>query len=66
MELIEDPAILARAQATFELYRTAKTMMRQTLRYRYPSESEAQIEQRLVSWLRKDPSSSPRNRRPGR
>ena len=63
MELIDDPAILARAQATFELYRTARTMMRQTLRYRYPLESEAEIERRLVSWLRKDPSPSPRHRR---
>jgi hypothetical protein len=66
MRLIDDPAILARAQATFELYRTAKTMMRQTLRYRHPQESEAEIEQRLVSWLRKDPSSLPRRHRPER
>ena len=66
MELIDDPAIRARAEATFELYRTAKTIMRQNLRHRCPSETDEEIERRLVSWLRKEPSSVPRLRRPPR
>jgi hypothetical protein len=63
MELIDDPAFRARAEATFDLYRTAKVIMRQNLRCRYPAESEDEIEQRLLSWLRKDSISSPRQHR---
>jgi len=63
MELIDDPAVRARAEATFDLYRTAKVIMRQNLRHRFPEESEAQIDQRLLRWLRKDSVSSPRQRR---
>jgi hypothetical protein len=55
MELIDDPQILARAQATFDLYRTAKVIMRQNLRRRHPGETEEEIEARLRAWLRKDP-----------
>lgn len=52
----KDEAILRRAQATFELYRTAKVLMRQNLRNRFPEECEEDIERRLRSWLRKEPS----------
>jgi len=62
MEIIDDPAVRARAEATFDLYRTAKVVMRQNLRHRFPDESEAEIENRLLRWLRKDPV-SPRQRR---
>ena len=61
MELIDDPMILARAQATFDLYRTAKILMRQNLRRRHPDETEEKIEERLRAWLRKDP---PGDKRP--
>ncbi|HEX3530656.1 MAG TPA: hypothetical protein VH988_26635 [Thermoanaerobaculia bacterium] len=61
MELIDDPAFRARAEATFDLYRTAKAIKRQSLRYRYPVESEAEIERRLVNWLRKESVPSPRS-----
>jgi hypothetical protein len=56
MELIDDPEILARAQETFELYELAEVMMRQNLRDRFPVETSDEIERRLISWLRKEPS----------
>ena len=56
-ELIDDPVILARAQATFELIDLAEQMMRQNLRRWHPEETEAEIERRLVSWYRKEPRS---------
>jgi hypothetical protein len=55
MEWISDPEDLARARATFELYEFAEKVMRQNLHRRFPQESEAEIESRLVSWLRKEP-----------
>jgi hypothetical protein len=55
MEWISDPEDLARARATFELYELSEKIMRQNLRRRFPAESEAEIEARLVSWLRKEP-----------
>ncbi len=63
MELIDDPILLARAQATFDLYRTAKSIMRQNLRSRFPDETESEIERRLVSWLRKESNAPARKRR---
>jgi len=57
MELIDDPKIVARAKETFELYELAEVMMRQNLRHRFPAESDEAIERRLISWLRKEPSS---------
>jgi hypothetical protein len=57
MELIDDPAVRARAQETFELYELAEKIMRQNLRHRFPREADAEIERRLTSWLRKEPSS---------
>ncbi len=55
MEWISDPEDLVRARATFELYELAEKIMRQNLRRRFPAESEAQVETRLISWLRKEP-----------
>ena len=40
-----------RMQVTFDLYEMGEAMMRQNLRRRFPEESEAQIEERLVQWL---------------
>jgi hypothetical protein len=55
MKVFDDPALRARAKATFELYEFAEKMMRQNLRRWHPQESAAEIERRLVSWLRKEP-----------
>ncbi len=55
MEWITDPADLARARATFELYELAEAMMRQNLRRQFSGESDEEIERRLISWLRKEP-----------
>jgi len=63
MKLIDDPRDLLRARATFDLFQTAEDIMRQNLRLRFPGESEAEIERRLVSWLRKDPR--PRTKQAG-
>jgi len=62
MELIDAPVLLARAQATFDLYRTAKSIMRQNLRSRFPGETESEIEDRLLRWLRKE-SNAPSTKR---
>jgi len=62
MELIDDPLFRARAKATFDLYRTAKSIMRENLRRRYPGETELEIERRLVSWLLKESPTSSRKR----
>jgi hypothetical protein len=55
MEPIRDPAVLARMRQTLDLYELAEAMMRQNLRRRYPQASEAEIEQHLLAWLRKEP-----------
>ncbi|HEY2740160.1 MAG TPA: hypothetical protein VGK45_17255 [Thermoanaerobaculia bacterium] len=55
MVVIDDPEVLARAQETFELYELAEVMMRQNLHHRFPRETDAEIERRLTSWLRKEP-----------
>jgi predicted kinase len=49
-------AMLARLRATFDLYDLAEKVMRQNLRRRHPDASDADIERRLISWLRKDPN----------
>ena len=55
MRPLRDPALMARVQRMFELNELAETMMRQNLRRRFPCESEAQIELRLVDWLQDRP-----------
>jgi hypothetical protein len=57
MERIDDPEVLARARETFELYELAEVIMRQSLHHRFPQETDDEIERRLISWLRKEPSS---------
>lgn len=42
----------ARLRTALELQRTGIEMMRQSLRRRFPDESESQISLRLTSWLR--------------
>jgi hypothetical protein len=54
-EPIRDPAIMERMSVVFDLYETAEIMMRQNLRRRYPGADEAEIERRLVAWLRRRP-----------
>jgi hypothetical protein len=46
----EHPAV-RRLRLAFELYAAGESMMRQSLRRRYPGASDAEIEQRLVHWL---------------
>lgn len=53
-ETIRDPKILARMRMAMDLYQAAEAMMRQNLRRRSPQASEAQIERRFLSWLRKE------------
>lgn len=53
MESIRAPHVLAKMQAVFELYQTAENIMRQNLRRRFSNESDAEIERRLLMWLRK-------------
>ncbi len=48
--------MLARLRATFDLYDLAEKVMRQNLRRRHPEAGDAEIERRLISWLRKDPN----------
>jgi Rv0078B-related antitoxin len=55
MKPARDPAVMARARATFDLYETAEAMMRQNLRRRFPGEGDEQIELRLLAWLRDRP-----------
>lgn len=50
-----DPAVIARMQRLFDLYETSLEIMRQNLRRRHPQASEAEIERRLVTWLRARP-----------
>ena len=54
-EPIQDPAVMSRMKMAFDLYATAEAIMRQNLRRRFPDASEAEIERRLVSWLRRRP-----------
>jgi hypothetical protein len=53
MEPIRAPDVLAKMQAVFELYQTAEDIMHQNLRRRFSNESDAEIERRLLMWLRK-------------
>lgn len=50
-----DPEIMARAQATFDLYRESIEIMTMNLRRRFPEESEEQIDLRVRAWLRERP-----------
>ena len=59
MELISDPAVMARMQLAFDLSEFAAKMMHQNLRRWYPNESEAEIERRFVAWLQKRPWDGP-------
>jgi hypothetical protein len=54
-EPIRDPAIMERMKVVFDLYDTAKIMMRQNLRRRHPGANEAEIERRLIAWLQRRP-----------
>lgn len=45
----------ARLRTALELQRTGIAMMRQNLRRRFPSESEAEIGRRLSAWLQERP-----------
>ncbi len=56
MQPIRDPQVLARFQMAFDLYQTAEDIMRQNLRRRLPEASEAEIEDWLNAWLRKEPN----------
>jgi hypothetical protein len=47
----EDHPAARRLLLAFELYEAGESMMRQSLRRRYPGASDAEIEQRLVEWL---------------
>lgn len=55
MELIRDPKILARAQATFDLSEFADCAMRQNLRRKHPQASEAELRERFAAWAEKRP-----------
>ena len=55
MKPIRDPEIMARMRVAFDLSEAAEAMMRQNLRRRFPQESEPQIEQRVLAWLRSRP-----------
>ena len=52
---IRDPAVISRMKMAFDLYETAEAIMRQNLRRRFPDAPEAEIERRLVAWLRRRP-----------
>jgi transposase len=45
----------ARLRMAFELFETGLDMMRQKLRREHPEWTEAQVEARLVEWLRERP-----------
>jgi hypothetical protein len=47
----EDDPAARRLRLAFELYAAGESMMRQSLRRRYPEASDAEIEERLVEWL---------------
>ena len=53
-EPIRDPDVLNRMSLAMDLYAAAEEMMRQNLRRRHPRASSAEIETRLLSWLRKE------------
>ena len=55
MRPIRNPDVIARMQTTFELCEMAEAMMRQNLRRRYPDETAAQIEHRVMAWLQDRP-----------
>jgi hypothetical protein len=55
MEPIHDPEVLARVQATLDLYEASEEIMRQNLHRRHPEESDAEIERRFLAWLWKLP-----------
>ncbi len=65
---INDPDVLKRAEAAFDLYETAQVIMRQNLRRQFPDLDDAEIEQRLATWSRHRPGAehgdgpSPRGR----
>lgn len=54
-EVKRDPAVIARMERLFDLYATSEEIMRQNLRRRYPGADEAEIERRLLAWLRERP-----------
>ena len=54
-EPIRDPKVMSRMRMAFDLYETAEAIMRQNLRRRFPDAEEAEIERRLVAWLRSRP-----------
>ena len=54
-EPIRDPRVISRMKMAFDLYETAEAIMRQNLRRRFPDAQEAEIELRLVDWLRRRP-----------
>ena len=49
----------ARCRATFELYEWGEEIMRQSLRRRFAQATDAEIERRLLAWLRKLPYEGP-------
>ncbi|MFZ5469763.1 MAG: hypothetical protein ACOZIN_10030 [Myxococcota bacterium] len=51
----ERQAAEARLRIALELFEAGVDMMRQNLRRRFPTESDAQIEGRLSAWLRERP-----------
>lgn len=52
---IRDPDVLRRMQQTFDLCHAAEEIMRQNLRRRNPSASEAEIEEGLRRWRQDKP-----------
>jgi len=52
-EPIRDPVLAEHLQITFDLYQTAENIMRLNLRRNHPQADEAEIDRRLLTWLRK-------------
>ena len=50
MEAVIDPSVCERLREAFELYDIGLAMMRQNLRRRHPTASDAEIDQRLLDW----------------
>lgn len=55
MQPRRDPAIIERMKLTFELFSASEAIMRQNFRRRLPAATDAEIEQRLLEWLRSRP-----------
>jgi hypothetical protein len=52
---IEDPKVISRMRATFDLFDLAIKMQRQNLRRRHPDASPEEVASRLREWLQNRP-----------